>query len=452
MTKLENKNYPSIGQSFEIVGIMILLSLLMGQLSFILGKFVGEDVCFFINYVLAFGISFWIVYSIRKHKTNNKTFNLNIVNKRIIPLIVIAIITLNFGIIAPIISSIPMPESFQKIFANFMGQYSFITFFTIVIVAPILEELMFRGIILDGLLKRYSPIKSILLASVLFGLVHLNPWQFISAFSLGAFIGWIYYKTQSVSFAIIIHSINNLCGFLIGKFSDSDTVKTLVESYGGVLNLVFVSFGSILLFTISIYFLRKEFERNEIEININILRGNRLMKIAYFIITIASLATVILIANNSKQDKKENGSMSLEDCFQKNIENSTLMTGWYCISDTGGFVRQMDNTGEFYTINPFPVVTVEDMTTLTIQENNLGNLYLSIKFGERGTVCWREATRKSIGKNIIFIVNDKLLSAPNVNMEIPNGTSAFYRTDYTKEKLEIIKKAIEENKTELKNR
>jgi len=446
MTNLENKNYPNIGQSFIIVGIIILLSLLVSPINFIFDKFISKDVLSFITYVLSFGIAFWIVYSIRKHKTNNKTFNLKIENKRTIPVIIIAIIALNFGIIPPIISSIPMPESVQLYFANLMGQYSFITLLTIVIAAPILEELIFRGIILDGLLKNYSPIKSILITSVLFGLAHLNPWQFISAFSLGAFISWIYYKTGSLSLAIIIHSVNNLGGFLIGKFSDSDTFemnKTVAESYGGILNLVLILLGSILIFTVSVYFLSKELGSN----NPSKSPLYRLMKVVYILVSVSLLVTAIFIINNSNQDKKQSVSVSLEDCYQKNIETSTLMTGWYCMSDNtdNGFIRQMNTP---YTINPFPIVTAEDMVTLTIQENDY-DPYLLIKFGKRGTERWREATKKSIGKNILFIVNDELLSAPLVKMEMSSGISSLYG-DYTIEELEIIKQAIEKNKTELK--
>jgi membrane protease YdiL (CAAX protease family) len=450
MKDLENKNYPNIGQSFGIAGIMILASILISPLTLIGNKFIDKDLLFLIYYVIAVGVTFFIVYSIRKRKTDNTTFNFKIENKRIIPFVIILIAALNFGLIAPIINLIPMPESLQKIFADLMGKYSFFTFITIVIAAPILEELIFRGIILDGLLKKHSPVKSILIASVLFGLVHLNPWQFIAALSLGAFAGWIYYETKSVSFAIIIHAANNLGGFLIGYFSNSDTLstnKTLIESYGGVLNLVLVLVSSIAIVAISIYYLREEFKKNKKNDNSPTLQVHRFMKSVYFFIPIALLSTVIFFTVCKNQDEKVNNGMSLEDCFQKNIESATLMTGWYYVSETdSGFVRQMDKTDVYYKINPFPIVTVEDMTAFSIQENNDGSTYLLMKFGTRGTESWREATRKTIGKNLAFIVNDKLLYTPYVNMEIPNGNSALHRNDYSKEEFEKIEQAIKDNK------
>ena len=453
-SSLETKSYPSVGQSFGILGIMIVLALLMSPLNIILGKFIDKEAAMFIYYLLAVGIPFLIVNSIRKRKTGTKVFNFAIENKRIIPFVIISIAALNFGLIAPIISLIPMPESLQKAFADLMGKYSITTFITIVIAAPILEELIFRGIILDGLLKKYSPIKSILITSVLFGLVHLNPWQFFAALSLGIFIGWIYYETKSVSFAIIIHAVNNLAGFLIGKFSDSDTSemnKTLIESYGGLQNLVLILVSSVTIVAISIYYLRGEFRKNIINDNPRKFQVDKLLKSVYFFIPIALLSTVILLSICGKQDEKENSSMSLEDCYQQNIESATLMTGWYYISDTdSGFVRQLDKTDTFYKINPFPIVTAADISTLTIEKNNFGNTYLFIKFGTRGTESWREATRKAIGKNLAFIVDDKLLNAPYINMEIPNGNSALNRNDYSKEEFEKIEQAIKDNKKECK--
>jgi len=142
--------------------------------------------------------------------------------------------------------------------------------------------------------------------------------------------------------------------------------------------------------------------------------------------------------------------MSLDNCYKKNLEDSTLFTGWYYISDiNNGFVRQLDKKDEFYIIDPFPIVTAEDMTKLTIEKNRWGNTKLAIQFGAEGTELWRIATGKAIGKKLAFIVNDKLVYAPYVNSEIPNGNSVLERVDYTKEEIEKVKQRIEDDKTEI---
>ena len=257
-----NKNYPNISQSFGIAGIFILGTIILSPITMVLEIFMDKELSMFIYYVLAVGISFGVIFMIRKSKTGDTTFNFKIENKRIIPLVIFATIALLFGINTPLSNLIPMPDMMKRVFFDLFGHNGIFSFLMIVIAAPVLEELIFRGIVLDGLLKNYSPVKSILISSLLFGFVHLNPWQFISAFILGCFIGWIYHKTRSLSFAILIHATNNFIGFLISYSSDYSSMdETLVESYGGALNLALAITGSILVLIICTYFLNKEFKK-----------------------------------------------------------------------------------------------------------------------------------------------------------------------------------------------
>ena len=191
---------------------------------------------------------------------------MKIENKRIIIFVVIAALALLFGIISPISELIPMPDFFKDAFLYMAKQSGFFSFLLLVIAAPIFEELIFRGIILDGLLKKYSPVTSILISSIIFGLAHLNPWQFVTGFLIGIFAGWIYYKSRSLSLVIIIHAAVNLAGYLIRYFSDFDSSsmdKTSIEIYGGVLNYSLVIVISILAFFACVYYLNKKFKKNE---------------------------------------------------------------------------------------------------------------------------------------------------------------------------------------------
>ncbi len=89
------------------------------------------------------------------------------------------------------------------------------SFFAIVIFAPLLEELFCRGILLRGMLFHISPSKAIFWSAIMFGIMHLNPWQAIPAFLLGLLMGWIYWRTNSLWSVILIHFINNGFSFLI---------------------------------------------------------------------------------------------------------------------------------------------------------------------------------------------------------------------------------------------
>ena len=89
-------------------------------------------------------------------------------------------------------------------------------YFQTLITAPIFEELLFRGIILNGLLNKYknSSKKAIIYSAMVFGLVHLNIPQGINAFIGGIILGFIYCYTKSMKLSIFAHFINNLITFV----------------------------------------------------------------------------------------------------------------------------------------------------------------------------------------------------------------------------------------------
>ena len=93
-----------------------------------------------------------------------------------------------------------------------------------VIMAPIFEEIIFRGIIQKGLInKGVKPWKAILMAAIVFGLVHGNPWQFVGAVLLGSVLGLVYYKTKSLLLPILLHAFNNLCSAMLIFYADTES-------------------------------------------------------------------------------------------------------------------------------------------------------------------------------------------------------------------------------------
>jgi membrane protease YdiL (CAAX protease family) len=259
----QNTNFPNIAQSIGITAMNVLMVILTIKVKSGLDEFIGKEASLFVCELLVVGIPLGVAYLIRKRLTNNNSFNLKIEKIRILPFIIVGSIVLLFGIADPIGNIIPMPESFKKSIMEFGSQTGIFAFLLLVIAAPILEELLFRGIILDGLLKKYSPLTAILISSLLFGLAHLNPWSFINGLIIGTFSGWIYYKTRSVLPSIIIHASANLSGFLFKYFVDVNSLMndSLVKIYGGVTNLILSIICSIIIVSVCIYFLIKEFNK-----------------------------------------------------------------------------------------------------------------------------------------------------------------------------------------------
>lgn len=267
MTKKKEIYYPNVGQSWGIVGIAILSMLIFSPGYVILQTVLGKEISFLVYYLLAMGIPFIIAHTIKNKRTGNIKYDFNPSSMKIILLVSIATIAIQAGVILPILNQLPMPEFMKKAFLELANQNGVFSFITIVIAAPIIEELIFKGIILNGLLQRYSPSNSIIISSVLFGIVHLNPWQFISALVIGVFSGWVYYRTRKLMLPIIIHFVNNLLAFIEMYFIDAETMisGSPTEIYGNVLNLVLITVGAITVSIISILLLKKEF--NSVNVN-----------------------------------------------------------------------------------------------------------------------------------------------------------------------------------------
>ena len=77
------------------------------------------------------------------------------------------------------------------------------------VLAPVLEEMLFRGIILRSFLQQYRQRKAILLSALLFGFAHLNIYQFVVASLLGLLLGWLYERSRSLWPGILLHASYN---------------------------------------------------------------------------------------------------------------------------------------------------------------------------------------------------------------------------------------------------
>ncbi len=159
---------------------------------------------------------FILIYGFKKSKVPVlDVFPLKFFN----PLIIIPIITFLWAahhlleIPAALLDRyLPAPDWFWELFNKiFEGDYGWWgAFMKVAVVAPIVEELIFRGLILQGLRRNYNAFWAVFMSALLFALFHLNPWQFPATFVLGLLLGWIMLRTNNILLAIIGHSINNL--------------------------------------------------------------------------------------------------------------------------------------------------------------------------------------------------------------------------------------------------
>lgn len=89
---------------------------------------------------------------------------------------------------------------------------------TLIVLVPIFEEILFRGIIFNTLKKEFKLIPSILISSLIFSIAHANMLQAIYTFILGILLASVYNKTNSIKAPIIIHLMYNFLGSIISIF------------------------------------------------------------------------------------------------------------------------------------------------------------------------------------------------------------------------------------------
>ena len=98
-----------------------------------------------------------------------------------------------------------------------------------VVAAPILEEVLFRGVIFESCRERLGKGGAVLLSALLFGLIHGIPVQIVNAFVVGLILGYIYLRTRSLMSVIVLHAINNGLAYISMAFFDDGGNVTLGE-------------------------------------------------------------------------------------------------------------------------------------------------------------------------------------------------------------------------------
>lgn len=87
--------------------------------------------------------------------------------------------------------------------------------FVVVIGAPLVEELVYRGFIQGSLERNIAPIAALLVTAAWFTVVHLQPVEFPGLFAFALVLGWCRLKTGRIGMAIVAHVAFNVTGLSI---------------------------------------------------------------------------------------------------------------------------------------------------------------------------------------------------------------------------------------------
>lgn len=91
---------------------------------------------------------------------------------------------------------------------------SLVLILTVAVGAPIVEEILFRGVLFEELNRQCSVKTTIFLTALIFGLYHFNILQSPNTFVMGLVLAWTYYRTQSIKASMIVHATNNILALI----------------------------------------------------------------------------------------------------------------------------------------------------------------------------------------------------------------------------------------------
>ena len=223
------KYYPTILQGIHLVILYIFIQTVIDFPLAVIDYYKGTEYLYNPIKKIALGVGsvvFILIYGVRKSKMPVleifpvKKFN---------PLIFIPMATFIWGahnfleeVNIWVANKIPAPYWFWELFNKvFEGDYGWTgAFLKVAVVAPIVEELIFRGMILNGFRRNYHGAIAVFMSALLFSLFHLNPWQMPATFILGLLVGWLILRTNNIFVAIIGHSMNNAWVLLTVTFWD----------------------------------------------------------------------------------------------------------------------------------------------------------------------------------------------------------------------------------------
>lgn len=159
-----------------------------------------------------------------------------------------------------------MEDEFGLLLTNRWG------YFTIALLVPLAEELVFRGTVLRTLLQsplsanhspRASAWTAIAISALIFSVSHINPAQMPHAFVIGLLLGWMYWRTGSILPGIAFHWANNSAAYIIYNIYPDPDIELIDIFRGSQLHVLMAVGFSLLILLPALYQLHLWMRRAE---------------------------------------------------------------------------------------------------------------------------------------------------------------------------------------------
>ena len=222
-------SYPNLKQSIWLLVLLVLISTGLGIPVAILGMIIDQPLhkspyaiwpltlasfVLVVHYVLRRTDRTWSSWS---DIMPIKAISWQLLLPLVVSILGLFIVALELG--KGVLYMIPAPEVVKETVRGLVGKKTsyWVAFYGTVIQAPIIEEALFRGIIVGGLLAYRPKYQAAIWSAILFGIYHLNPWQFPVAFILGLVFAWWIIQTGSLLPCLLGHALNNFLAVTLAR-------------------------------------------------------------------------------------------------------------------------------------------------------------------------------------------------------------------------------------------
>jgi membrane protease YdiL (CAAX protease family) len=131
--------------------------------------------------------------------------------------IITKVITAVYAVIMKLIGLEQSPDIFEKLpnlFGRSIGGF-LLAIFVVAVVAPIVEELFFRGFVYASFRQSHGVTTAAIVSSLMFALFHQDPYTYIPIAIIGLALVYLYETTGSLWPSIMLHSLNNLLSVVV---------------------------------------------------------------------------------------------------------------------------------------------------------------------------------------------------------------------------------------------
>jgi membrane protease YdiL (CAAX protease family) len=197
-----NLDPAAIMQDYDLIALPMIWSIIIAEL-FLLGLF-------------------WL-YLGRKGRARaiqlDKWSNLSLVNTVLLAVALIgAGLAFNWAYSEYIVPDIEVQAELRKLFAAIPETLpnQILLFAAVAVIAPLVEELLFRGLLQKSLSHRLPIWAAIAISALIFGVMHMDLYAMPPLILMGAIFGVIYHLTGSLRVTILLHMVNNAAAVTIG--------------------------------------------------------------------------------------------------------------------------------------------------------------------------------------------------------------------------------------------